>query len=953
MLDFDVILGMDWLASHRATIDCYARTVIFGNVRQPEFVYHGSSPLKSVKLISAMKARTLISHGCQGFLASVMDTSLESPNIENLSVVREFADVFPDELPGLPPAREIEFGIELIPGAEPISKAPYRMAPVELKELKEQLQEMLENGFIRPSVSPWGAPVLFVKKKDGSMRLCIDYRELNRITIRNRYPLPRIDDLFDQLQGAKYFSKIDLRSGYHQLRVREQDISKTAFRTRYGHYEFLVMPFGLTNAPAVFMDLMNRIFHEYLDKFVIVFIDDILVYSKSEEEHERHLRIVLEILRQKKLYAKFSKCEFWLQQVAFLGHIVSADGIIMDPSKVEAITKWPRPTTVTEVRSFLGLAGYYRRFVEGFSRLALPLTQLMRKGEKFVWTDERQESFEELKRRLVSAPILTLPSGSGGFQIYSDASKKGLGCVLMQHGKIWRHYLYGEACDIFTDHKSLKYIFTQRELNMRQRRWLELLKDYDTNIQYHPGKANVVADALSRKSGMIACFDSMILHDLERLDVELCVRGSGGYWASMRIESNLMLQIKEAQRDDGELWAIVQNVEDDKHTEFSVDDDGVVWFEDRLCVPNDQALREKVMTEAHSSPFTIHPGSTKMYRDLKQYFWWNGMKQDVATFVSKCMTCQQVKIEHQRASGLLQPLEIPMWKWDEISMDFVTGLPTTQKRHDAIWVVVDRLTKSAHFLPVRKDYGISKLAEIFRQEIVRLHGTRCYLLSTEIKVLRRFLERITESLGTRLKFSTPFHPQTNGSWDEYLCLVEFAYNNSWHASIKAAPFELLYGRKCRAPICWDEVGERLIEGPELIEITNEKVAVAKEKLKEARSRQKSYADKHRRDLEFQVGDRVFLKVSPFRGVKRFGIKGKLSPRFIGPFEILERIGEVSYRLALPPQLSHVHDVFHVSLLRGYHYHPLHVASYPFDQIQPDMSLSEEPESILDRQETRA
>ncbi|GJR80232.1 pol protein [Tanacetum coccineum] len=857
MLDFDVILGMDWLASHRATIDCYARTVIFGNVRQPEFVYHGSSPLKSVKLISAMKARTLISHGCQGFLASVMDTSLESPNIENLSVVREFADVFPDELPGLPPAREIEFGIELIPGAEPISKAPYRMAPVELKELKEQLQEMLENGFIRPSVSPWGAPVLFVKKKDGSMRL------LN-----------------------------------HQLRVREQDISKTAFRTRYGHYEFLVMPFGLTNAPAVFMDLMNRIFHEYLDKFVIVFIDDILVYSKSEEEHERHLRIVLEILRQKKLYAKFLKCEFWLQQVAFLGHIVSADGIIMDPSKVEAITKWPRPTTVTEVRSFLGLAGYYRRFVEGFSRLALPLTQLMRKGEKFVWTDERQESFEELKRRLVSAPILTLPSGSGGFQIYSDASKKGLGCVLMQHGKviayasrqlkpyevnypthdlelaavvfalkIWRHYLYGEACDIFTDHKSLKYIFTQRELNMRQRRWLELLKDYDTNIQYHPGKANVVADALSRKSGMIACFDSIILHDLERLD------------------------IKEAQRDDGELWAIVQNVEDGKHTEFSVDDDDVVWFEDRLCVPNDQALREK-------------------------------------------------------------PLEIPMWKWDEISMDFVTGLPTTQKRHDAIWVVVDRLTKKS----------LDCIA----------HRPTSIVSDRDPKFTSRFWKGLQKAWGTRLKFSTAFHPQTDGqsertiqtledmlractlewtgSWDEYLCLVEFVYNNSWHASIKVAPFELLYGRKCQAPICWDEVGERLIEGPELIEITNEKVAVAKEKLKEARSRQKSYADKHRRDLEFQVEDRVFLKVSPFRGVKHFGIKGKHSPRFIGPFEILERIGEVSYRLALPPQLSHVHDVFHVSLLRGYHYHPLHVASYPFDQIQPDMSLSEEPESILDRQE---
>ncbi|GJT09559.1 putative nucleotidyltransferase, ribonuclease H [Tanacetum coccineum] len=349
------------------------------------------------------------------------------------------------------------------------------------------------------------------------------------------------------------------------------------------------------------------------------------------------------------------------------------------------------------------------------------------------------------------------------------------------------------------------------------------------------------------------------------------------------------------------------------------------------------------------------------------------MKRDVATFVSKCLTCQQVKIEHQRASGLLQPLEIPVWKWDEISMDFVTGLPRTQRKHDAIWVVVDRLTKSAHFLPIRKDYPVSKIAEMFQQEIVRLHGTPSAIVSDrDPRFTSRFWKGLQKAWGTRLKFSTAFHPETDGqsertiqtledmlrscalewagNWDDYICLVEFAYNNSWHASIKCAPFEMLYGRKCRAPICWDQVGERILEGPEMIEVTNEKVAVAREKLKEAQTRQKSYADRHRRALEFQPGEHVFLKVSPTRGVRRFGIKGKLSPRFIGPFEILDRVGEVSYRLALPPQLSHVHNVFHVSLLRGYKYHPLHVASYPFDQIREDLSYTEEPESILDRQD---
>ncbi|KAL4028562.1 hypothetical protein IC575_011759 [Cucumis melo] len=379
------------------------------------------------------------------------------------------------------------------------------MAVTKLKELNVQLQKLLDKGFIRPSVSPWGAPVLFVKKKDGSMRLCIDYRELNNLTIKNCYSLPRIGDLFDQLQGATVFFKIDLRSGYHQLRIRDSDIPKIAFYSRYGHYEF----------------------------------------------------IVLETIRANKPYAKFSKCEFYLKKVSFHGHVVSSEEVSLDPAKIEVVTNWPRPSTVSEVCSFLGLTGYYRRFVEDFSRIASPLTQLTRKGTPFVWSSACESSFQELKKKLVTAAVLKVPDGSGSFVIYSDSSKKEVGCALMHQGKvvayashqlksheqnypthdlelaavvfalkIWRYYLYGEKIQIFTDNKSLKYFFTQKELNMRQRRCLELVKDYDCEILYHPGKANVVADALSRKvshSAALITKQAPLLRDFEKVDIVVSV----------------------------------------------------------------------------------------------------------------------------------------------------------------------------------------------------------------------------------------------------------------------------------------------------------------------------------------------------------------------------------------------------------------------------------------------
>ncbi|KAI3443800.1 hypothetical protein Pfo_000465 [Paulownia fortunei] len=570
--NFEVILGMDWLTKYHATIDCNKKIVIFQPPGEEQFMFNGISFSRSLPIISALKAQKMLNKGCVGYLASVLDTSVEAQlKPENVDVVQEFVEVFPDDLPGLPPNREIEFVIDVMPGTTSISKAPYRMAP-----------NRIERGFIRPSYSPWGAPVLFVKKKDGTLRLCIDYRELNKITVKNKYPLPRIDDLFDQLQGASVFSKIDLRSGYHQLKIKEEDIPKTAFRTRYGHYEFLVMPFGLTNAPAAFMDLMNRVFKQYLDKFVIVFIDDILIYSRDKEEHKEHLKIVLQVLKEKQLYAKFKKCEFWLEQVVFLGHVVSKDGISVDPSKVEAVIKWPTPTNVSEVRSFLGLAGYYRRFVQGFSKIATPMTMLTRKNVKFLWTNACERSFEELKQKLTTAPVLTIPTGIGGFVVYSDASKNGLGAVLMQNGKviayasrqlkeyeknypthdlelaavvfalkIWRHYLYGEKCEIYTDHKSLKYFFTQKELNMRQRRWLELVKDYDCVINYHPGKANVVADALSRKStSSLFVIQKSILLDLQRLELEIVPKGKKCLLSALVLRPVLQDRIREGQKVD-------------------------------------------------------------------------------------------------------------------------------------------------------------------------------------------------------------------------------------------------------------------------------------------------------------------------------------------------------------------------------------------------------------------
>ncbi|GJY65263.1 putative reverse transcriptase domain-containing protein [Tanacetum coccineum] len=939
---FDAIIGMYWLRRHHAEIVCDEKLVRvpFGN---ETLVFRGAESYigreSRLTVISCSKVQEYMAKGCHVFLAQISatkeDDKSEGKQVKDVPIVRDFPEVFPEDLPGLPPIRP---------------------------ELSEQLQELSDKDFIRPSSSPWGAPVLFVKKKDGSFRMCIDYRELNKLTVKNRYPLPRIDDLFDQLQGSSIYSKIDLRSGYHQLRVREQDIPKTAFRTRYGHYEFQVMPFGLTNAPAVFMDLMNRVCKPYLDKFVIVFIDDILIYSKNEKEHEEHLKAILGLLKEEKLYAKFSKCDFWIPKVQFLGHVIDSQGIHVDPAKIESIKDWASPKTPTEIRQFLGLAGYYRRFIEGFSKIAKSMTKLTQKGIKFDWGEKEEDAFQLIKQKLCSAPILALPEGSEDFVVYCDASHKGLGAVLMQREKViayasrqlkvheknytthdlelgsvvfalklWRHYLYGTRCTVFTDHKSLQHILDQKDLNMRQRRWLELLSDYDCDIRYHPGKANVVADALSRK---------------ER-DVPLRVRA-----LVMTISLDLPKQILAAQIEalkpenlkKEDVGGMIRT--DIPKERLEPRADGTLCLNGRSWLPCFGDLRSVIMHESHKSKYSIHPGSEKMYQDVKKLYWWPNMKADIATYVSKCLTCARVKAEHQRPSGLLVQPEIPEWKWDNITMDFITKLPKSSQGFDTIWVIVDRLTKSAHFLPIRENDPLDKLARLYLNRIVARHGIPVSIIcDRDGRFTSNFWRSFQKALGTDICMSTAYHPETDGQsertiqtledmlracvidfgkgWVKHLPLAEFSYNNM--------------------------VGEAQLTGPELIQETKEKVVLIKQRMQAAQDRQKSYADRKRKPMEFEVGDRVMLKVSPWKGVVRFGKRGKLNPRYVGPFKVLAKVGKVAYKLELPQELSRVHHTFHVSNLKKcYSDEPL-VMPLKGVHIDDTLQFVEEPVKIMERE----
>uniref|UniRef100_A0A2N9IA55 RNA-directed DNA polymerase n=1 Tax=Fagus sylvatica TaxID=28930 RepID=A0A2N9IA55_FAGSY len=842
---------------------------------------------------------------------------------------QEYEDVFPEETPhGLPPIRGIEHQIDFVPGATIPNRPAYRSNPEETKELQRQVSELLEKGHVRESMSPCAVPVLLVPKKDGTWRMCVDCRAINNITVKYRHPIPRLDDMLDELHGSCIFSKIDLKSGYHQIRIKEGDEWKTAFKTKYGLYEWLVMPFGLTNAPSTFMRLMNHVLRTFIGRFVVVYFDDILIYSKNLDDHVVHVKSVLDVLRKERLFANLKKCTFYTDKLVFLGFVVSAQGIQVDEEKVRAIQDWPSPTSVGNVRSFHGLASFYRRFVKDFSSLAAPLTEVIKKNVGFRWGEEQEKAFQLIKEKLTNAPLLSLPNFSKTFEIECDASGVGIGAVLMQEGRpiayfseklsgaalnyptydkelyalvraleTWQHYLWPKEFVIHTDHESLKHLKGQHKLNKRHARWVEFIETFPYVIRYKQGKENVVADALSRRYALLSTLDAKLLgfehiKELYAEDHEFCEE----YRACEKIASGKFFRL-----------------------------DGFLFRENKLCVPN-CSMRELLVQESHGGGLMGHFGVAKTLAILQDHFYWPRMKRDVERICGRCVTCRQAKSKVQ-PNGLYTPLPIPSEPWIDISMDFVLGLPRTKRGRDSIFVVVDRFSKMAHFIPCHKTDDASHVADLFFREIVRLHGMpRTIVSDRDAKFLSYFWKTLWCKLGTKLLFSTTCHPQTDGqtevvnrtlstllraiirknikTWEECLPHVEFAYNRAVHSATKFSPFEIVYGFNPLTPLDLSPLPltEHVnLDGKKKADFVKQIHEKARFNIERRTEQYATQANKGRRQLVFEPGDWVWLHMRK----ERFPAKrrSKLLPRGDGPFQVLERINDNAYKLDLPGEYN--------------------------------------------------
>ncbi len=943
----DLILGCPWLSTHSPEIRWETSEVICWSESCRQHCLKGiPRPLHQFPT------------------TQVASTRVESPEPSSTPSIpsdyRAFQDVFSKQAATqLPPHRPWDCAIDLLPGYKLPKGRLYSLSIPEHKAMEENIQEALNQGYIRPSSSPAAASFFFVGKKDGGLRPCIDYRALNSQTVKLPYPLPLVPAALEELRGARIFSKLDLRSAYNLIRIREGDEWKMAFITPSGHYEYLVMPFGLANAPSVFQEFMNEVFREYLHRFVIVYIDDILIYSWNKADHRQHVKQVLQKLRQYHLFLKLEKCEFHLPTVQFLGYVIKQEGIQMDQGKVRAVMEWPTPSVVKELQRFLGFANLYRRFIKNFSLLNAPLTTLLRgKPKSLAWNPSAHEAFEALKSAFSMAPILRHPNPHVPFVVEADASTTGVGAVLSQHFgepptlqpcayyskkltsaeqnydignrellaiklalEEWQHWLEGanHPFTVITDHKNLQYLREAKRLNPRQARWALFFTRFDFTITYRPGSRNCKADALSRQ------FSPDCPADPEPI-----------------LPPALIVN------------PIVWNIDKDIQAATLSEPAPLGGPEGKLFVPSSQ--RQPLLGLVHRVPGSGHPGSQRTLSLLQARYWWPSMYRDVIRYVRECSVCAMSSTPRHLPVGKLVPLPIPSRPWSHLGIDFVTGLPESEG-NTCILVVVDRFSKACKFIPLRGLPSALETAEHLFHQVFRNFGVPEEIVSDRgPQFISRVWNAFCRLLGVTVSLSSGYHPQTNGqaerkiqelgrylraycqddqySWSCFLPWAEYAQNSLHQNTTGLTPFQCILGfqpplfswsgepSEVPAVDYWFRASERVWDSAHV-------------HLQRAVRRHKTYADARRGPAPiYQPGDRVWLSTPDLR--LRLPCK-KLSPRYIGPFKIVRQINEVSYQLQLPPRYR-IHPMFHVSLLKA-------CSSPPPDQHEPD---EPPPPEILDQ-----
>jgi hypothetical protein len=985
-----IILGVPWLQEFNPDINWHTDTIVTRLPSKHNFVFRatrrarpgavdlqlmdadaferfvGSPDVEEVFLCYIKSSDDIASRVGKEVSASHLPADIH-PDIRKL--LEKYSAVFPEKLPEGLPRHKFRHHIKTAEGVEPYCRYPYRFSLPELQELDSQLSDLLPAGRIRKSSSPWGAPILFARKKDGGLRMCVDYRVLNKRTVKDKYPLPRTQECIDKLSKASVFTSLDLASGFWQIPMAEADIHKTAFVTPRGQFEWTVMPFGLCNAPSTFQSMMDEVLREFLNDFAVVYMDDVLIYSNSWPEHLDHLDKIFQRFEEHGLYCKPHKCDFGKAEVKFLGFLVGNGCVRIDDSAFAAVRNWPTPTNVTAVRSFMGFLNHYRHYIPGLSGVAAPLSTLQSPKVEWHWGEDEDNAFKKLKDLLCSSHVLRLFDHDRPTRVVTDASNAATGACLLQlhddgwrpvaydssklnsaqrnystydrellaiHRALmhWRHYLLGHHFEVITDHATLRHLVNQPEIhNSRRIRWVSDFQEFDFDILYAPGKTNP-ADPLSRlnytQSANLpqASFQYLLCVD------EAFVEFKAMNVSSVEIDPTVRARIIASYARDP-FYSSPTNLERlEQHN-------GLYLLHGRICIPDDTTLRRRLLREFHEAPYSGHHGIKRTLDAAARVYWWPRMGHEVREYVNSCLSCQQNKVKNTRPSGLLQPLDVPSRRWEDLSLDFIIHLPPSPSTgNDAILVVVDRLSKGVHLIPCSTTITAQQTADLFIKEIFRLHGLPKSLVSDrDSRFTSDFWTALFSKLGTRLRMSSGYHPQTDGQtermnrtleemlraycghesrqqlWEDYLPIMEFEINNAVNSSTGFSPFFLWYGQHPNTPATMAvERDPPTLRMPaatqDFLQHIEGAVQAAKDSIARAQRTMKDYYDRKRQHITFSVGETVF--------VEKWGLPenrrgNKLSPLRHGPFKVKRIINPVAYELDVPATW-HLHNVFHVSFL---------------------------------------